>query len=220
MHRVSFGESFKGRLALLKSYADFPLKQMPNAAINAMQQQAPVFILAAFFDSQVVGYYGLATAVITRPVGALADAVSRVYLQRLVAMDPKDMYADIKQITIVLASLALPFCLVLGIYGDRVFSTVFGENWVSAGKMAALMTPWIFALVVNIPTTQLLLVRRELRFILVFNVTYALLRIAALLACVVVFGDVYIAILVFSVIGFLGNVVYLGKVLVIAKNAR
>lgn len=218
----SIGKPFVGqpghRIDVLKKHSDFPKKQVPNALLNAFQQQAPIFILAAYFGSEMVGFYGLAMAVLLRPVRALAEAVSRVYLQRISAMDTEDFRADLLRITVRLAVIAMPFCVILFIYGEVLFKLLFGDNWGEAGYMASLMAPWVLMLVVNVPTTQALIVRRALGFILVFNTIYLVVRVIGLVGTIYITGDVYSAILAFSLIGFFANLIYIGKGIMVARN--
>ncbi len=207
------------RLNLLRKYSEFPQKQVPNAVLNALQQQAPIFILAAYFSPEIVGFYGLAMAVLLRPVRALAEAVSRVYLQRVSRLGHEDAHGDLLKATTRLGMFAAPLCVILFFYGESLFKLLFGEGWSDAGRMASLMAPWVFMLVINVPTTQALIVRRELQFILVFNAIYLIARVSGLFVAIYATRDVYAAILVFSLIGFIANVIYIRKGLVVTKYA-
>lgn len=216
--RAHPGTGAADELGLLQRYSEFPKKQVPNALLNTLQQQAPVFILAAYFGSELVGFYGLAMAVLLRPVRALAEAVSRVYLKRVSRLAREDQRDDLLKVTGWLGLFALPFCIVLFFYGETLFGLLFGKDWGDAGRMASLMAPWVFMLIANVPTTQTLIVRRALKFILVFNAVYLLVRVSGLVATIYLTGNVYSAILVFSLIGFFANVIYISRGLAVARN--
>ena len=217
--QVKDGAGDKRGLSLLCRYSEFPKKQVPNAVLNALQQQAPIFILAAYFSPEIVGLYGLAMAVLLRPVRALAEAVSRVYLQRVSRLGHEGAHGDLLKVTARLGMFAAPLCAILFFFGESLFKLLFGEGWGDAGHMASLMAPWVFMLVTNVPTTQTLIVRRELKFILVFNAIYLVARVSGLFVAIYATQDVYIAILVFSLIGFIANVFYIRKGLVVTKHA-
>jgi len=206
-------------LSLLRRYSEFPKNQVPTAVLNALQQQAPIFILAVYFSPEIVGFYGLAMAVLLRPVRALAEAVSRIYLQRVSRLGHEEAHNDLLKVTVRLGMFAAPFCVILFFYGESLFKLLFGEGWGDAGRMASLMAPWVFMLVINVPTTQTLIVRRELRFILVFNAIYLVARVSGLFVAIYATQDVYTAILVFSLIGFIANVIYIREGLVVTKYA-
>jgi O-antigen/teichoic acid export membrane protein len=114
--------------------------------------------------------------------------------------------------------LALPFCLVLFLYGEALFKLLFGEKWGEAGHMASLMAPWVFMLIVNVPTTQTLIAKRALNYLLGFNAVYMITRVSGMLVAIYLTGDVYTSILVFSLIGFAANVIYISKGLAVARN--
>lgn len=219
------GLQYKGRVdwpnrvGLLRRYSDFPKKQMPNAMLNALQQQAPVFLLATYFSPEIVGFYGLATMVLLRPVSALSNAVSRVYLQRISRLAHEEVYNDLIRVTITLALLAAPGCALLFVFGESLFTLLFGEKWADAGYMASLLAPWVLMVVAKVPTTQVLIVRRELRYILVFNIIYLIVRVSALVVSIHITQDVFMAILVFSLVGFVANIIYVRRGIVVTKHA-
>lgn len=203
--------SLKDRLNTLNHYLDFPTMQAPNAIMNAVQQQAPIIILASYYDSNLIGFYGLAIAVIMRPLNALTSAISKVYLKRVVDRNADSHYRDLIKITSLLAALSiLPFG-ILGAYGSDIFIFLLGDPWRNSGYIASLLAPWFFIITLKSPITQVLIARRELRFILSFNVTYMLVRIIGIFGAIAIFKDFYFVLITFSMIGLIGNTYYIYK---------
>lgn len=66
---------------LARRYRKFPLVNTPGVFINTVAQEAPVFLLARFFEAEIVGFYMLAERLLGQPMLLIGEAISKVYLQ-------------------------------------------------------------------------------------------------------------------------------------------
>ncbi len=158
------------RYNAIKQYAYFSKKQVPNALLNGLQLQAPVLIFALYYSPATIGYYGLAQTIILMPVNAFNRAISKIYLQKLAAYEEgQDYYQGFISILRNLALLALIPCAVLAAYGSELFVLVLGNEWQGAGYVASLLVPWLYMVIIKAPVTQVLIVKKKLKYILVFS---------------------------------------------------
>lgn len=208
----------ESQLAMLRSYSDFPKKQMPTGLLNALQQQLPILLFAYLFDDAVIGFYGLAAAVLMRPVRLVSKSVAKVYLQHAAQKDEGKLEKDIIVVTRFLAMIAIVPFLFVGIAGEWLFSFIFGEQWAASGVMAQILSPWLFTVFINAPATQVLLVKRYLGFILKYNVCYVLARLAVVVIFAVLFDDYIQALVAFSIIGVIFNVFYIYTAVEVARH--
>ena len=102
----------------------------------------------------------------------------------------------------------LPFAL-LGIYGEYVFTILFGTKWGPAGIYTQSLAPWLFLAYINPPATQIIIVKQKFRFNLCFNIISLILRILSIVIPAIFAFTPYHTLMAFSIIGVLTNLVYI-----------
>jgi O-antigen/teichoic acid export membrane protein len=95
----------------------------------------------------------------------------------------------------------VPF-IVVGIFGPSVYSFVFGDEWLEAGKYMRLLLPWLFLVFLSSPLSflpDLLSFQKKAMWI---DIIKFLFRILAL-SIGVIMNDIYLSIALFSGISFI-----------------
>jgi O-antigen/teichoic acid export membrane protein len=117
----------------------------------------------------------------------------------------QDHRKNLTKATLGLAFIGIiPFGILM-IGGRCIFTFLFGNEWLEAGLYVQLLAPWLFTLFINSPSTQLLLVKRELRFSLFFNIGNIFFRSLAIVIGMLLFREPWGALLLFSATGVLAN---------------
>lgn len=162
-----------------KLYSDFPKINSLHAFIDILQLSVVVFIISAFFESTIVGFYALTLRVLKTPLNFIGKAVAQVFYQRATESYNKgyDLRRLVKKTVIRLAIVSLPFFLVLFLFAPSIFSLVFGKEWVEAGRFTQILTPWLLLTFVYSPVSQIPLIVNKQRIYLVLGLVYNLLII-------------------------------------------
>jgi lipopolysaccharide exporter len=194
-------------LCVAQEFRDFPKYRIWTGFLNSVNQNLPVFWLAYFFSNEVVGFFGLANSLLRKPINLISQSISRVFLQKAAETEvqSQDHRKNLTKATLGLAFIGIiPFGILM-IGGRCIFTFLFGNEWLEAGLYVQLLAPWLFTLFINSPSTQLLLVKRELRFSLFFNIWNIFFRSLAIVIGMLLFREPWGALLLFSVIGVLAN---------------
>jgi peptidoglycan biosynthesis protein MviN/MurJ (putative lipid II flippase) len=192
----------------------------PEVTIDAASQGLPVLMLAALFGPASAGFYTLGRTIMGIPAGLIGKSVGDVFYPRIseAANNREPLYPLVKKATLLLAAVgAVPFALVMA-FGPSLFTLVFGAEWTTAGDYARWLALWMFFMFANNPSVKAIPVVKAQAFQLVFAIVTITLRLGALAAAYYMYQSDLAAVVAFSVLGALLNIVLVGVVLKKCKN--
>jgi lipopolysaccharide exporter len=154
------------------SFRKFPMINTPMALVNTFSMQLPVFMLSVYFSTEIVGYYMMASRILTAPMQLISRSVGRVYYKE--AADSlkvsKQKIIKIFNTTIRrVAKIGLIPSIIVILLAPILIKWFLGEEWIVVGTFMQIMMPWIFFQFVNISvsTTFSVVNRQEIGFILI-----------------------------------------------------
>ncbi|MEC9050653.1 MAG: oligosaccharide flippase family protein [Candidatus Neomarinimicrobiota bacterium] len=175
--------SLSSMSAVAFSFRKFPMINTPMALVNTFSMQLPVFMLSVYFSSEIVGYYMMASRILTAPMQLISRSVGRVYYK-----EAADSIRESKQKVIKIfnntirrvAKIGLIPSIIVIAFAPILIKWFLGEEWIVVGTFMQIMMPWIFFQFVNISvsTTFSVVNRQEIGFLLI--VISVLLRYMAM----------------------------------------
>ncbi len=221
-HQLAFRNrvTAKAIIEVAREYSKFPKYAMPTSLLNSLSQNLPVLLLAYYFSQDIVGYFGLASAVLRNPISLMGGAISKVYLQKAAELHSKGLCLRNSMVKTTLGLIGIgivPFGL-LTVGGRWIFSLIFGEGWATAGLYAQILAPWLFFGFINPPATQVIIVRQALRFNLVYNIVTMLMRIVSIVLGYYLLPLPWAVIAVFSACGVFVNLFYMSYAFWLTKT--
>lgn len=155
-----------------RRYRRFPLVSTVSALLNSLGLQLPILVLAAYFDSAVVGLFGLTQRILLAPVALLSGAVGQVFLSEaatLASSSHSQLPGLFKAVTRKLFWIALGPVTLLAVLAPGIFRVCFGPDWTEAGLYARILAPLLLAQFVITPVAQSLIVVERLRLQLAWD---------------------------------------------------
>lgn len=123
---------------LLRRYRQFFVFNTPYSLIGTLTRESPIYLLSVFSNITTAGFYGLARSITLAPALLLSAALSQVFFREATASAGS---AELQQLTRRLLGPALygtaAIFACLFIWGQVLFTAVFGAEWAQAGIMAA-----------------------------------------------------------------------------------
>ena len=126
-------------LANKNKYIDYPKYSVLPSMLDSFTLMAPIFFITKGYDLVTVGYMSLTMRVMAAPATIVSSAIGQVYLQRISKLankNPKLLNSEViktgKKLAILSSGIFLPFFL----FGEEVFSFIFGGKWSVAGHYA------------------------------------------------------------------------------------
>ena len=194
---------------LAREHRDFPMYRAPQISINSFSQSLPVLLLASFFGPAAAGFYSLGRATLAMPTTLLGKAISDVFYPRIAeaAHANENTFKLIMKATVALAVVGIfPFGIVFAL-GPFLFKFVFGSEWYKAGEYARWLSIWLFFAFINRPSVSAIAVLNLQGYFLLYEILSILLRTAALAIGFWLYKNDVLAIILFSLIGAILNVV-------------
>ncbi len=204
--------------SLAKRYQEFPKIVTWTGVLNTSSVHAPVLILTSIFSLKVVGFYSFAQRIITLPNALISGAIGQVFYQEVSKRHLLQDKAMLFEKTLLkLLRIAAPIFAFIFIFGDKIFSFIFGSEWIVAGEYAQIMSLWLFLVFVISPLSQLYNILEEQRVFLKLNILSFSLRIISLLIGGLLFNDILVTLYLFVASGVISWLIILRIMLSLLK---
>lgn len=199
-HLFQNSVSLRSIYRLLIRYRKFPLYGTWSAVLNSLSLQLPVFLLSAFFTSEVVGLFALSNRVVRMPLMLIGRSISQVFFQRASLIKSPMARTNLVLTTFrYLVQLSFPLLLMLALTGEELFSILFGEEWAEAGVYVQILAPWMFFVFISSPMSQLFGAMERQEIAARFHVVTFLVRLVTLTIGGYL-GNPRLALLLFSIV--------------------
>ena len=144
---------------LAKRYSDFPKYQIASRFLLAFASQTPLMFVAWMYDSETTGQLALALMVLGIPINLIGSTMGQAYYGEIANIGKKNV-SKIKEITFSLIKKLfvlsiMPF-LVLLLFGEVLFSFIFGVNWAQAGVFSSILAFYLVAQFISSPFVNVL----------------------------------------------------------------
>ncbi|MCE9558444.1 MAG: lipopolysaccharide biosynthesis protein [Armatimonadetes bacterium] len=129
-----------------KRYSDFPRFSMAGGVLNAVTQALPRFVLYHYFGEAGTGNFTFAQKVAAAPASLLSTTFGDVFKQRA----SEELIANgncigVWQSTFKrLMIFGFAPAVILGLAAPWLFKIIFGPGYEDAGRLAQIMSPYIF----------------------------------------------------------------------------
>lgn len=186
-----------------KRYVRFPKYSTPTLFIISLTSQLPVFFLSAFYNTDTVGFYGLALAITFLPMGLIGKSVQDVFygeVAHLGKSNPREIKRLSRSLLKKLSIIGAVPMLVLVVLGPQLFSIAFGDNWYNAGVFASLLSIYAYTHFIFHPISTIFSIFEEQHLQLYLNIMKIVLVIIVFYTANTLGFTAYLAILVFSII--------------------
>ncbi len=193
-------------------YKKFPLFTSWAALLNAISQNIPAILLAFLFSPSVAGLYAIAIRVLHMPAALIGNSVKQVYYQKTseIYNDNRSVLRIFIKTTQLLALIAvIPFLIVI-LWGEPIFTFVFGSQWGSAGKYASILSFWLFFVFINPPSVITIYLLELNKVQLIYEIFLLIFRVLAIYVGFIIFKDVIVSISLFTIVGILFNFILIG----------
>lgn len=123
-------------------YHKFPTYGVWGALCDAGAVQMPVILLTKFYSNSVTGMFSLTFRVLNMPTSIISSAIAQVLFQKVVEIsqtEPEKLNLYIIKMFLLLFVIYLPAVPILFIWGENLFSIIFGNEWSQAGVYAGYL---------------------------------------------------------------------------------
>ncbi|MHA1285168.1 MAG: oligosaccharide flippase family protein [Promethearchaeota archaeon] len=166
----NFRFNLKNLINTLIRYKKFPLISSISAFLNILGLNLPILLITKYYGTDSAGFYALSSMVVNIPLNTIGKAISQVFLKESSILYRENKTRLVKVYKLILNKLffigILP-CLLLLVFGPKVFTLIFGKNWYVSGKIVQILSLMYLVQFISVPTSQLLTIleRQEIQLI-------------------------------------------------------
>ena len=132
--------------SLARTYKYLPMANTPQVIVELVQLYGIIFLIQAFFSSEVLGWYSLSQRLLQAPMNLIGASICQVYFKEAsekYALDGSIM-GLLKKTIRMSALVALPVLIVMLTIGPWLISFIFGLSWRESGVISRILAPWFF----------------------------------------------------------------------------
>lgn len=200
----------------MRRYRRFPLVAAPGALVNVLVMQGVPLVLAFVYSPSVAGIYFLVQRLMAAPLALVGQSVAQVLtseLGRRLANGEGGCFRLYVKAVLGLSLLGgVPIALV-GIFAGPYLPLIFGAEWVDAGKLLLILTPFFVGQFVMSPLANFMNTLGRQGALLIWDASRLLVALPALVLPGATGFDSATALLMFSwvmVIFYLVLMIWLG----------
>lgn len=167
-----------------KELKNYPIFVFPSNFILRLSSDVPIYLLTLFYGTKATGSFAFAMLILQAPYSVLGNSITPVFLQRaneLYFTNLKLLQSFVTKMYYRLLYIGIIPFSTLTVFGDKIFSLVFGKQWELAGTFASIMSLFYLFRLMSTPMKVIFRVVRKEHIILYLNATIAISRVLSLL---------------------------------------
>lgn len=158
---------------VLRENWQFPVYSLPSSLVDSAATNICIPLVVWYYGTSAGGYFSLVQRVLAVPLVLISASVADAFQARLALharKDPTRIGYLFRRTSLGLVAIGLIPTVLLFFFGEPAFRIVFGEKWMIAGKMAAIIAPYFLAQFVVSPLSRLVFVLEGQRLKLIYDV--------------------------------------------------
>jgi O-antigen/teichoic acid export membrane protein len=202
-----FNTSFKRMRVLTKRYIQFPKFSLPDQVIDTVNTQLPTLMIAYFFMSAEVGYYSMASSLLSVPASIISVAVRDVFRQRaneewVSKGNCKNIYNKTVRLMFF---IIVPISTILIIILPDLFSLLLGKNWRIAGVYARILISNVAILFMFQVVAAVFIIANKMKASFLWQIYSITLSVISLCIGCLIFKDIKMTLICYVVARCIAN---------------
>jgi len=186
---------------IAKRYIKFPKYSVLGGVLTKAPNIIIPYFIVLYFGQENLGYYSLCYMVITLPISFFISSISEALMPRIAMAKHENKHQGmiIKVYERIFSFTVFPF-LILGIFGDIIFSFLFGQEWVTAGVFMQILVFGTFSTIVFSSMTYPILISMERQEIIPINKLIHIINVAISYIIGGYYNNIFMALALFSML--------------------
>ncbi len=167
---IYFGPSLISKMTdlvnLAKQYKKYPMVSTWSALLDSMALQIPIWLMTKNYSAEFLGAFSFSFKVINVPLGIISGSIAQILHKKVADNYREKSHRTIdvlNKFLLMLTIISIPIIFICIIWGEELFSFVFGKKWAYAGKLSSiLIIAFVIRFIVS-PLTSVLALDRHLK---------------------------------------------------------
>jgi len=171
------GAGGKRAITLARSFWQFPVIRLPSQFLLAAASQVPVLYVAATYDLETAGFFGMAMVLMTTTISMAAISLGQAFYGEIAAVyrETPERVAEFTfaiQARLLIAGAAA--AAVMYLTAPYVVVALLGEKWEMTGVIVSYLAPYLLFQFASTPVVRVMdLLRIQWLFLLINSIRVA-----------------------------------------------
>jgi len=190
--------------SIRKDLVDYPKFIFPGTWINIISNQLPIIFFSTYFGIFELGAYTFAGSLIAIPNKLIGNAIRPVFFnkaQQILESEGKHSLKQFTQkVTLYLTGVGTSIFFLIILFGEYIFTIVFGDSWALAGQVASYQAIFQISAFSITPIRSIFLILKNENKLFKFELFLFVIRIVSLFLLIYLGLDFIKVVLIYSVI--------------------
>ncbi len=172
-------------------FIEFQKYSMPEQLISNFGGAAPLFVLSIYFSATDIGYFSIASSVLTAPITIFTLSIRDVFRQK--ANEEYKLNGTCSKTYLLILKFVFFFGLIgfllIGLIFPTIVDIIFGDSWISISKFSLIQLPMFFLSFVSMSLSGVFVIANKVRLSLFWQLYYTSVTIAGLLIGIFIFNE-------------------------------
>lgn len=204
-----FSEVFR----FAKSKAQFIRYSLPSTLLNITSSHLLVYFLPFFFSFELLGYYFLATKILSIPTSSLGSLISELFTSRYISSNnKKELFVNT---VMKLFLISIPIFLGVYLMCDFLVYIFFEEKWSYTSELIKILIPLHFFRFLSSPCSYIFEMENKNHLLFKFNIYYLAFNLTSISLLKILSLNIEDFLFIYSIIG---SFIYI-RLLFLSKKA-
>jgi len=174
-----------------KKYIDYPKLTIIPSLLDIFSVQALIFFVGRYYSEESLGFLGLTNMILIAPIALIGVSFRDVFYQKISVFYNRRQFKQAKKLFLgsaaILFGIGFFIAILLVFFGEVVFSFVYGDNWITSGKYAAILGFAFCAKLFASPLSSIFNATNQLKPLSIWQTIYFITTINTLYFTIVYF---------------------------------
>jgi lipopolysaccharide exporter len=192
---------------VFEKHRDFALFNAPNALLNQVSNNLPLFFLPLCFNFTHAGYFAFSTRIVLVPFSIITSSLQQIFYKEIVDKSNAgdNLYFYVLKLCKRLAVIGVFPHALFFLFAPSLFVFFFGEEWREAGNYTQYLMPWFFLVFINFTISPISIVKDKQKEFFIYEMLLLLARAISLFVGGYVFKDPNTTVFLYGLVGFAFN---------------
>jgi len=172
---------------IVTQFNNFPKYYLPGLALNNASLHLPNYFISNLYGTTALGFYSYGFRILSMPLMLIGKSISDAYFEmgstyKNSGKSLKNLY---NQTFIKLAIIAIPLFFLFSFVVEDVFTFVFGQDWIVAGRYCKIILPLLCVRLISRPLSMTFLILDKQRTLMIWQLCLLIFTIASFAIAVV-----------------------------------
>lgn len=197
---------------IIDRYKNYALYSTPHSLLDLISSNALIFAIASIYGAGYLGLYSFTLRLLKAPLSIIGVSLGQSFIKNFSIYYDKQEFTKIKneylKLLLILAGISFPIFTTVFLIGDDIFAYFFGAKWAESGRIASILSIWLFINFIGSPAVSVYIVLNKQKTAFKLSVLQNILIALVIILTIYLKLNFYQFLFFYSLISLLNNLIF------------